>query len=520
MFKSFVKVLIGAGVAFEVFDTQFRYERLNRNFKTLVGAIQTVYDYKFYLDRHPDELSEVHDRVANRWFNICRENGGLYIKMGQAISMQNHVLPPEYADLFAGLQDDAPTVGFEVVEKIFQREFRSHPSEMFRFFDPKPVASASIAQVHYAELKDGTPVAVKVQKPNIEHQMPWDLFFYKGLVYFFEKAFDLPMYFTVENVCESVTREADFLSEAVFAKRAREDMKSVPNAYVPFIYDDLTSTRIMTMEWIDGVKLSSHEAINDMGFDLKKVMTSVFNAFSYQIFVSGYVHGDPHPGNVFVRPNPSNPSEHQVVILDHGLYVPESETFRHSYCKLWVAMVLTDMKALREVCDSWGVMDPELFASFQLFRPFKSNNRPIHVGQASKKDMLEMQVAAKERVRSLLADTSKLPLELIILGRTMNILRGNNKHAGSIINRVNLFARRAVQGLYLHQSVGLQVIESIKFSSRLMLIEIAFKVSNFVSWMRELVGLQDSRFETLIENQMANALESRLGFKVGVTNPG
>eukprot|EP00056_Hartaetosiga_gracilis_P004992 m.80144 g.80144 ORF g.80144 m.80144 type:complete len:524 (-) comp12005_c0_seq1:4013-5584(-) len=520
MLKTIGKVLLGAGIAFEVFDTQFRYSRLNRNIKTVVGAVQTVYDYKIYLDRHPEEISEVHKRVASRWYNICRSNGGLYIKLGQAISMQNHVLPPEYANLFSQLQDQAPTVGYDEVEKIFKREYGALPTDMFQYFNPVPVASASIAQVHYAELKDGTPVAVKVQKPNIEYQMPWDLFCYRALVYFFDKSFDLPMYFTVDNVCESLTREGDFLSEAVFTKQARDDMTNVPNAYVPFIYDDLTTTRVMVMEWIDGVKLSSHKEIQAMGFSLRDVMTTVFNAFSYQIFISGYVHGDPHPGNVFVRRNPNFPKEHQIVILDHGLYNPERESFRQSYCKLWVAMVLTDKKSLEEVCSSWGVMDPDLFASFQLFKPFKSSGNPVHIGKASRKDMLEVQVAAKERVRLLLSDTSKLPLELVILGRTMNILRGNNKQAGSIVNRVNLFARRAVQGLYIHRSTGMQLFERFKFSTRLFLIEAVYRVSNFVSWIRELVGLRDVRFETLLENQMANALESKLGFKVGVVKDG
>eukprot|EP00043_Microstomoeca_roanoka_P014111 m.139014 g.139014 ORF g.139014 m.139014 type:complete len:524 (+) comp15931_c0_seq2:222-1793(+) len=510
--------LTAAAIAAHQYDTHFCYERFNRNIRTVVAAVQTVWDYKVELDRHPDQITEIHARVAQRWYNICCKNAGLYIKLGQSVSMQNHVLPPEYANLFANLQDKAPTVSYEEVCKVIKGDFGVAPEEIFSEFDQEAIASASIAQIHRAKLKDGTPVAVKVQKPNIRYQMPWDLFCYRVMVWFYEKAFDLPMYFTVENVCESVSKEADFKSEAAFTERARADLVgTVPHVYVPQVYHELTGTRVMTMEWIDGVKLSRHDDIKKLGFSLKKVITTVFDAFAHQIFIAGFVHGDPHPGNLLVRPDPKNPRDYQLVVIDHGLYVPERESFRQQYCQLWTAMVLTDIDGLTNVCREWGIMDGELFASMQLFRPFQANKKAVHVASVSREELLALQLRAKERVKELLSDTSKLPLELIILGRTMNILRGVNKQAGSIVNRINIFALRAVDGLHVKEKRRVQTLRRWSFQVRLWLIEAAYYTTNFISRLREWFGYSSTRFENLLENTMAQSMEKRLGFRVGVT---
>eukprot|EP00045_Choanoeca_perplexa_P009278 m.88452 g.88452 ORF g.88452 m.88452 type:complete len:550 (+) comp14832_c0_seq2:1271-2920(+) len=444
------KVIAGSGLlALHQFDTHYRYERFNRNVRTFVAAAATVWDYKVELDRHPDDVEEIHARVAKRWYELCRGNGGLYIKLGQSVSLMSHVMPPQFSELFAELQDKAPYVDYEAVCEVFREDYNGQvPTDLFLEFDHEPVASASIAQVHRAKLQDGTEVAVKVQKPNIRYQMPFDLFCYRIATWAFEKTFDLPLYWTTDEVCDTITREADFKAEAQFTKQARVDlMGNVDKVYVPLVYDKFTRTRVMVQEWIPGVKLSRYADIANMGFALKPIMTTVMSAFGHQLFVSGRVHGDPHPGNILVRPDPNNSKEYQVVIIDHGLYVIESEGFRQTYCKLWKSMVLGDFDQLKEVCTSWGIQDSEMFASMQLFKPFRKHHQgSTHFRKTSRTEMLEMQVRAKERVRELLKETHKIPRELIMLGRTLNCLRANNKQAGSIVNRINLFARMAVKG--------------------------------------------------------------------------
>lgn len=155
----------------------------------------------------------------------------------------------------------------------------------------------------------------------------------------------------VDNVDENIRWEADFLHEANNMELARRDFSSFGDqVHVPTVYHDLTTKRVLTMEWIDGVKFSDTTALTKLHFTVAAVMTTLVEALSHQVFVSGRVHGDPHPGNIFIRPQPHRPSRHQVVILDHGMYIEESEAFRQDYCRLWKAMVLMDSEVLNDVC--------------------------------------------------------------------------------------------------------------------------------------------------------------------------
>jgi aarF domain-containing kinase len=131
----------------------------------------------------------------------------------------NHVLPKEYNQTLAVLQDKAPYAPYEKVEKIFIEEFGRKPSDVFQTFEQTPIASASVAQVHIATLKDGTKVAVKVQKPEIQKHISIDLTTYKWLVWAFEKVFELPMYWTVETTINNLMKEVDFINEGHNAER-------------------------------------------------------------------------------------------------------------------------------------------------------------------------------------------------------------------------------------------------------------------------------------------------------------
>ena len=527
--------LAGLGLGAQQYDTHYRHARFNRNVRAIGTALATVIQYKYVLDRRPEDIDLIHDRVAGWWYDCCCQNGGLYVKLGQSISIMNHVLPAPFVRRFTNLQDQAPAVGADEVLRVFREDFGADPLDIFSEFDETPIASASIAQVHRAVTKEGIPVAVKVQKPYIRDHIPWDLACYRLLVYAFEVIFDLPVYWTVDQVCEQVTKESDFLQEAENTMRAREDLVGImPDTYVPFIYPELTTKRVMTVEWIDGVKLSNAEAIQSLGFSLAEVMTTATQIFSHQIFVSGFVHGDPHPGNVLVRASPST-GRHEVVVLDHGLYVEESEKFRLENCKLWKSMVLMDTDALRDICRSWGVRDHELFASMQLMKPFKASEGVVHVRRTTRADLLELQLQAKERVKELLADTGLVPQELIILGRAMNIIRANNQAHGSIVNRVSIMADYAARGAdynreqnYRRHSFGswltrerwVAAANSISFRLRLWAIASAYYTTQI--WRRVQVwwGIGDaSGFEDLLEQRLSATINGKLGFTIKGSDP-
>ncbi|KAJ3324180.1 hypothetical protein HDU93_002856, partial [Gonapodya sp. JEL0774] len=314
---------------------------------------------------------------------------------------------------------------------------------MFDDFEWTPVGSASIAQVHRAKLKDGTKVAVKVQKPYIRTQIGWDLATQGLVTHIIEWIFDIPMSWTLDYTHRHVRLETDFRNEARNAERASREFATEPefakDVHVPKVYWEQTSGRVMTAEWIDGIPLSNTEEIKKR-FDTSSVVGKIVDMFGFQIFKSGFLHADPHPGNFLIRPSPSDPRRPQVVLLDHGLYVTESQDFRLTYAQFWKALMLVDLPTITRICDKWGFGDASLAASAALQRPFN----PAKAAQEGRsgfekptgRDIYEAQLRMKARARQMLNDQTKFPMELLFVGRNMTLVRGVNKGFGSAVDRV------------------------------------------------------------------------------------
>lgn len=495
--------------------------KINRSVKASYAAFATFVEYKFIMGNTNDSLSQIHQRVAERWLWCVRENGGLYSKLAQAVSTMNHILPPEYLDTLSVIQDRAPTVGYPAVEKVFLEEFRKTPEQMFLSFEKEAIASASVAQVHRAVLKDGTKVAVKVQKPAIAKQIDADLFMYRILAYLLEKAFALPIMWSVPYTCAQLRQETDFRIEASNGELAAANIEpSLQNKVtIPKIYKDVSSKRVLTCEWIDGVKVTDAKAIKSLGLDTTEVMDVVTRFFSYQLFVSGHLHADPHPGNILVRVRPgsekSRKKQLDVVVIDHGLYCHEPEKFRKSYALLWRSLVVGDTDTVRQVAQSWGIRDHELFASFQLFRPYKgasSSAVPVFTKQVTRSELMELQASVKERIVKMLADTSLVPPELSLVGRHLNLIRSLNKALGSPINRPRIMAVYANRGV---QKDSHGWFTDTRYTLGLLIIEVVYQVTErWRSLKKRLTGSDTGGFEDMLEKQLSKNVEAQFGFKL------
>ena len=226
---------------------------------------------------------------------------GLYIKFAQQL-LTVPVLPSQYFSILKRLLDHAPTIDYSVVSKTIQSDFNaSSPLQIFDEFDAVPIASASIAQVHKAKLKDGRRVAVKIQKPEIGHQLFWDMLCYRILILGFQTVFDLPLYWTADYIEEHLRQEVDFINEARNAERCLLELPAEFSSlvHVPKVYHDYSTRRILTTEWIDGVPLTDVSQIRHLGIDEKSVMKVVVDVFADQIFRTGFIHADPHRYFVF-----------------------------------------------------------------------------------------------------------------------------------------------------------------------------------------------------------------------------
>ncbi|KAG2176985.1 hypothetical protein INT43_007639 [Umbelopsis isabellina] len=524
LFKSILAVTT-TGLGVYAYDSNTEAQLVTRNVRTFYNGIGLAVDYK--LNFKPGDLSSmeaVHERVANRIYDVCERNGGLYIKIGQVIGTQAAVLPAQYQKRARKLFDAAPAVPYSVVERVFQEDFGVSPHEIFKEFDPKPVASASIAQVHKAKLHDGTVVAVKVQKPAIRKQMDSDLLAFRMLLHLYERLFDLPMVFVSDYVEKHIRMEADFEREAHNSMIAWKNLQKEKTlnglVYIPKVFSEIGSKRVMVAEWVDGVQLTALDKLKAMGASPAQAMQVTVEAFASQIFKSGFLHGDPHPGNVLVRKHPHKKNQFQVVLIDHGLYIEESEKFREEYCRLWEAMFLLDTKTLNEICQKWGINDSNMFASVTLQKPYMPSKAPhLAQGNVSFHDAYEMQMSMKTRIRNFLVNQALFPRELIFVSRNMNIVRANNKAMGSPVNRINIMARWAVYGLESKNKEKRGIRDYLKHSWRLVLFEttlFAMTVSFYIVKLTEkanqiIWGKASQGFEAVLDARMKEQLQQQFG---------
>ncbi|XP_024893273.1 uncharacterized aarF domain-containing protein kinase 5-like isoform X1 [Temnothorax curvispinosus] len=240
------------------------------------------------------------------------------------------------------------------MEEIFLQDFGKKPGEMLRKIEPEPVAAASLAQVYKGTTLDGDTVAIKVQYIDLQDRFISDL---KAIVHLLQAVtvvhpkFDL--HWVLDEMIDTLRMELDFENEGKNGEQCAKDLKRFEYAYIPKIYWDLSSKRILTTEWIDGVKVTDVEGIKAQGLDLKDVDNKLITLMGEQIFHTGFVHADPHPGNVFVRKGKDKKA--QIVLLDHGLYEHVSEETRQTLCNFWESMVLRNDSSLKTFAQDLNV---------------------------------------------------------------------------------------------------------------------------------------------------------------------
>ncbi|OMJ23604.1 ABC1 family protein [Smittium culicis] len=506
----------------------------------------------------------------------------MYIKFGQGIGLQGSVLPPQFTKQLSQLFDRAATISQKEVLKAFNQSFPGKSiDDVFVEFSFEPVASASIAQVHKARLKSHPDqyVAVKVQKPSVRKQMNFDLLVFRLWCRLIEYKFDFPIMWSVPYTEKHFRMETDFYQEARNSELAMNvintDNTLRNEAYVPKVFWDYTSKSFLVTEWIDGVSLVDPEAVKNKGWNLTHVMETMVKVFAQQLFVSGHLHGDPHPGNIIIRQNPdSSKKKAQVVVLDHGLYINESENFRKQYCMLWKSIFLQDTETLKKISEGWGIRDSRFLSSMILFRPPDSHiRRAKNLSKARSlgketangtQSEFDRQMDAKKLAIKFFSDSSLLPPELVFVMRNMNMVRSNNKALGSPVNRIKIMAEYSAIGATIdnlthsnnnsvykmvhehkiaskeHKSTDVIILDMVNspstfaknvintifqytsllhFKFSVFIIDLAFYYTKYSSLIIDFLTNSKSKpatrnFEVVIDQAMISNLEDRLGYKI------
>lgn len=248
---------------------------------------------------------------------VLEELGPTFLKMGQILSTRPDLLPVEFMRELSKLQDDVPSFPYSEVEATIKKELQKPVEQIFSSFDEQPLAAASIGQVHQAKMLDGTNVVVKIQRPGIQRTIEVDLEIMMHLADLMEhhlEGWDIhrPTR-VVEEFARTLERELDYNLEAANMERFARQFEDDLAVYVPQVYRQTTTSRVLTMEHIRGIKASDLEDLEQEGMDRKKIARQGLILIMRQIFDHGFFHADPHPGNIFVMP------DNVICYIDFGM---------------------------------------------------------------------------------------------------------------------------------------------------------------------------------------------------------
>ncbi len=279
----------------------------------------------------------------NRWTRlrmVMEELGPTFIKLGQMLSNRPDLLPEPLIKEFEKLQDDVAPFDVEDAKRIIEEETGSTIEELYQYFDDKSIGSASIGQVHRARLQSGEDVVIKVQRPNARREIKADLALIREFVKltenFFIKAGILNPLDIVDAFSKSLNNELDYRAEARNLEQFSVLLKEYKKLYIPKLYKEFSTRKILTIEFIGGCKVSDVRTIRSWGLDPKDIAKRGLDIYLTQIFDFGIFHADPHPGNVFIKPNGT------IVLLDYGMIGRIAQSQKYAFAGMFISLAKND----------------------------------------------------------------------------------------------------------------------------------------------------------------------------------
>lgn len=344
--------------------------------------------------------------------------GATFIKLGQILSTRPDMLPPDYIQEFAKLQDQAPPVPFGQVAELIKEELGKRPEELFRSFDPRPVASASIGQVHNAEIEDGTLVVVKVQRPGAHETAELDLDILADLARLAAQRTHWGQYYDVEGWMRefdfTLRNEFDYKVEASNAEQFRREFADDTTLYVPRVYRSYSTRRILTLERLVGIKISNVAALDEAGVDRQRLARESTRLLLTMLFDHGFFHADPHAGNFFVL------EEGRMGMMDYGMVGYLDAYLKDTLLRVVLAVTAQDADRLVDELLVLGVAQ-ENIQRFTLRQDVQHlmrryTHRPLKDIAAMTAFQDLMNVARRHRLQ--------LPAELVLTAKVLGMAEG------------------------------------------------------------------------------------------------
>ena len=371
--------------------------------------------------------SEALIRALTRFRDRARNLGILIIKFGQFLSVRVDLLPERAIAILSSLQDDVPPAPFEHIAYVIETELGKPLEEVFSVLEHQCVAAASLGQVHKAVLAStGDVVALKVQRPNVEQLIRIDLRALKCVIWLLTRFVRLNGFIDLTDIFHefeyTTYQEIDYVREAANAKRFKEMFKDDPRIYVPRVYDQYVSRRLLVLEWIDGIKINNYEALDASGISRLEVVKRTVSSYFYQLFDAGFFHADPHPGNIFVKKG-STSADPIITFIDFGMMGSHTTAIKRCLKEAFLAVIARDARSLVTILTKLGfigeganVASIERSLSLLMERYCGST-----LGEISKADIAEM---AQDAIHLFYGQPFQIPAQFAFTGRAMSTLFG------------------------------------------------------------------------------------------------
>lgn len=343
-----------------------------------------------------------------------KKMGPTYVKLGQLLSTRPDLLPENYLQALANLQDDVETVPYEEVQKIFEEEIGVKINKAFELFDPKPLASASIGQVHLALLPSGRKVVVKIQRPGVRKKFIEELETLKNMADLAVTHSKVAKKYALDDVIEELRfillNELDYNKEAQNLVILKENLKEFKNLIVPSPVAEYSSSKVLTMDFIDGKKITSLGNLKKIETDFTSVIDDLVEAYMKQIIVDGFVHADPHPGNIHVT------ADDKVALMDLGMVAKFSPKIQEKIMMLLVGMTKKDGDDITDALLEISEYDS---AKVNLDHFRKNINRLVMDSTSTNAEDMETGRILLQMNRIAADEGIKLAVELNILGKVL-----------------------------------------------------------------------------------------------------
>ena len=337
--------------------TKIHYRK--RFLKGLLIALRILISYKLvplvgiFLSHElkAAHLRKLHSKNASLIKEKSLEMKGVMIKVGQFLSSRKDFLPDEYTEELSELQDQVPPHDFTEIRQRIIDELGSSPEDIFAEFDREPIAAASLGQVHRAVLKDGREAAVKVQYPGIEKIIETDIKMFEVLINLMRgKMGWINLRVLHEEFSRIVRGELDYVQEGKNAEKFRLNFSADKRVVIPQVYWEYSRGKVLTLEFVGGIKISECAAIKASGMDCRTLVNLLAETYAKMIFVHGFFHCDPHPGNIFVGEGPT------IVFVDFGMVQAITDSTRRNLRRYATAIVENDTTGIIEALEKMGVL--------------------------------------------------------------------------------------------------------------------------------------------------------------------